>query len=253
MFFKITVAYDGTAFSGWQRQRGQRTVQQAVEDAWQAITGEAAAVTASGRTDAGVHAVGQVVGIESGTQLACSQLVMGLNAKLPDDVLVRRVEPAPDGFHATADARSKRYRYLIHNGRMPPLFDRQYVWHVPSPLDADRMHEASQRLVGTHDFACFQSVGSPRESTVRTIQALTVRRGNWTTGFGLNNDDQIAIEVTGDGFLYHMVRTIAGTLVRVGQGRRDGAWLDEVLAGGDRRAAGQTAPASGLMLMEVWY
>lgn len=253
MFFKITVAYDGTEFSGWQRQRGQRTVQQAVEEAWQAITAEAVAVTASGRTDAGVHAMGQVVGVESRTQLPCSQLAMGLNAKLPDDVLVRRVEPAPDGFHATADARSKRYRYLIHNARTPPLFDRRYVWHVPSPLDAGQMHEAGQRLVGMHDFACFQSVGSPRESTVRTIDAVTVERGNWATGYGIGGDDQVAIDVTGDGFLYHMVRAIAGTLVRVGQGRRNAEWLSEVLESCDRKQAGQTAPASGLMLMEVWY
>lgn len=259
-FFKLTVAYDGTAFSGWQRQPDQRTVQGVVEQAWHEITGESVSVTASGRTDAGVHAAGQVVGVESLSSLPASQLLRGLNAKLPDDVVVVAAESAPFGFHATSDARSKRYRYSIHNDRRPPLFERRYLWHVPKPLDAAAMHRAGQRLVGRHDFVSFETTGSPRESTVRTIFAVEVARGEG----GFPNEElnrgcldscatRVVIDVTGDGFLYNMVRAIVGTLVRVGHGSQNEEWISEVLSARDRRAAGQTAPPHGLTLMEVTY
>ena len=251
--FKLIVAYDGTEFSGWQRQRSQRTVQGAVEQAWCEITGEEVSVTASGRTDAGVHAVGQVVGVASDCPFSCQQIRSGLNAKLPDDVVVLCVENAPDGFHATNDAKSKHYRYLIHNDRRPPLFDRRYVWHVPGPLDVDAMHSAAQALLGRHDFASLQSAGSPRESTVRTIFDVSVDRAGPASLDQPWVDSRVSIDVVGDGFLYNMVRTIAGTLVRVGQGRRPEDWIEEVLGSRDRRAAGQTAPAQGLSLVSVEY
>ena len=173
--FKLTIGYDGTKFSGWQAQPNRRTVQGAVQDTWQKITGETVQVTASSRTDAGVHALGQVVGVSSATHLSAEQLHRALNALLPVDVIVRGVEVVPDGFHATYNAIGKRYRYRIYNARCRPLFERDTVWHVPQPLDIEAMQRAAQVLVGTHDFASFQSAGSERESTVRTISAIEVQ------------------------------------------------------------------------------
>ena len=264
-FFKLTLAYDGAEFSGWQAQPGRRTVQGELERAWQEITGETVRVTAAGRTDAGVHAAGQVVGVESATQLTPDSLLLALNAKLPDDAAVQRVEPAPEGFHATHDAKRKRYRYSIVNDRRRPVFLRRYAWHVPTPLDAAAMQCAGQLLVGSHDFASFQSVGSERESTVRTVFAVEVHRAS--VGEFLRNsrsavsekppydesNSLITIDVEGDGFLYNMVRAIAGTLVEVGRGRREPASMAVVVAACDRAAAGQTAPAHGLTLLWVAY
>ena len=245
--FKLTLAYDGTDFCGWQAQPGPRTVQGELEAAWKEITGELVRVTAASRTDSGVHALGQVVGIDSETALRPDELLGGINAKLPADVLLRNIEPAVDDFHATHDSTGKRYRYRIHNDRLRPLFDRGRVWHVPQPLDTDAMHTAGQAIVGTHDFAAFQAVGSPRESTVRTIHSLAVSRGEG------DEAAQVTIEVRGDGFLYNMVRIIAGSLVDVGAGRRDARFLAEALASCDRTQAGMTAPAQGLVLVEVEY
>jgi tRNA pseudouridine38-40 synthase len=245
-------------------------VQGELERAWREITGEAVRVTAAGRTDAGVHALGQVVGVESATQIGPAALVLALNAKLPEDVAVRGVEHAADGFHATTDARRKRYRYTIFNDYRRPVFSRRYAWHVPTPLDASAMRAAAQHLVGKHDFVSFQSAGSERESTVRTLFAAEVRsapgsaRGSShdVTSLWRNpraepgaeeHDALLAIEVEGDGFLYNMVRSIAGTLVEVGRGKRDPTWVADVLAACDRTQAGQTAPAHGLTMLWVAY
>lgn len=215
-----------------------------LETAWREITGEAIRLTASGRTDSGVHAEGQVAGVETTSAIACDKLVAALNAKLPQDVIVRSVDPAPDHFHATHDALQKTYRYQIHNSRVPPLFDRQLVWHVPTgELDVAAMQAASKSIVGRHDFACFESTGSARSTTVRTVIALTVTRCG----------ERVDIEVTGDGFLYNMVRSIAGTLVEVGRGAQPAEWVAQVLASRDRTQAGQTAPACGLVLARVNY
>jgi tRNA pseudouridine38-40 synthase len=249
--FKLTLAYDGAAFSGWQRQPDQRTVQGELERAWRDITGEEVRIVGASRTDAGVHAAGQVASVESSTALAPDVLLGGLNAKLPVDVAVRSVEPAPDGFHATHGARKKRYRYLIHNDRRRPIFARGYAWHVPTALDVAAMNAGAQNLVGTHDFASFQSVGSERESTVRTIFAASV--GTLATPTFEESAALVSVEVEGDGFLYNMVRSIAGTLVEVGRGRRPSEWVAEVVAARDRAAAGQTAPPQGLTLLWVAY
>ncbi len=249
--YKLTLAYDGTDFSGWQAQPGQRTVQGVLESAWEEITLEKVRVTATSRTDAGVHALGQVVGVETQSELPAERLLGGLNAKLPDDVIVQSVIAMPSGFHATHDAVGKRYRYQIHNSRLRPLLDRHLVWHIPQPLDVGAMHRGGQLLVGKHDFASFQSTGSPRDCTVRSISSLQVTRGASGQGGVDEKSPRIRIEVTGDGFLYNMVRNIVGTLVDVGAGRRSLEWISEVLAARDRQAAGQTAPPQGLMLMEV--
>lgn len=242
-WLKLTVAYDGTAYAGWQIQPSEPTVQAAVETAWHEITRERVRVMAAGRTDAGVHALGQVVGVATESALSVADLQRGLNAVLPEDVAVVAVEEAPENFHATYDAKRKTYRYQIHNGRTPDVFRRRYVWHYPQPLDDAKMHVAAQALVGTHDFTSFESAGSERPDAVRTLFAVDVtREGN-----------RITVEVTGDGFLYNMVRAIVGTLVEVGKGTRDEAWVADVLAARDRRAAGQTAPPHGLFLVQVTY
>lgn len=245
--YKLTLAYDGTEFSGWQAQPERRTVQGVLQSAWATITGEQPRMTATSRTDAGVHAEGQVVGISTESELPTERLLGGINAKLPDDVILRAVEFVNDSFHATHDAIGKRYRYRLHNSRLRPLFDRHLVWHMPQPLDVNAMREAGQLLVGKHDFASFQSTGSPRDCTVRTITAVDIGQG------GADEVEQIWIDVSGDGFLYNMVRNIVGTLVDVGTGRRKPEWISEVIAACDRRAAGQTAPPQGLMLMEVHF
>jgi tRNA pseudouridine38-40 synthase len=245
--FKLIIAYDGTSFYGWQFQPNRRTVQGAVQSAWRQITGEEVNVTASSRTDAGVHAQGQTLGIDTNTHLSAQQLFSALNATLPEDVIVKEVEEAAPGFHATRDAKGKRYRYSICNSRSRPLFERNYVWHVPKPLDVAAMNRAGQLLVGTHDFASFQSAGSERESTVRSITAIAARRAS------VDSESRIEIDVEGGGFLYKMVRIIAGSLVDVGAGRRDEKWLAHALAACDRREAGRTAPPQGLCLLKVFY
>jgi tRNA pseudouridine38-40 synthase len=260
-WFKITLAYDGAEFCGWQAQPQQRTVQGAFEQAWRDLTGEDLRVTVSGRTDAGVHAVGQVVGLESQSRLELDAIRRGLNRHLPLDVVVVRAERAPEGFHATTDAVRKRYRYLIYNDRRRPVFWRQRAWHVPVELDRQAMQAAADVLVGTHDFASFQTVGSPRQSTVRTLFAVDVLGGGAGEGrpdetlapWTWETDSLIAIDVTGDGFLYNMVRAIAGTLVRAGRRRLTPEGMGRLLERRERAAAGQTAPAYALTLMEVEY
>lgn len=245
-WLKLTVAYDGTNYAGWQFQPTQPTIQAAVADAWQAITGEQVNLTASGRTDAGVHALGQVVGLATQSELSAERLQRGLNAKLPDDILISSVEPAPEKFHATHDALRKLYRYQIYNSRVRPLFERRYRWHYPQSLDIAAMQQAATLLVGRHDFACFETAGSERSSTVRTLTRVQVEQG----GAG---GELVDIDVQGDGFLYNMVRGIVGTLVEVGREARPPDWIREVLASKDRRAAGPNAPAHGLMLVQVDY
>lgn len=246
-WLKLTVAYDGGAYAGWQIQPDKPTVQGALETAWHEITRETVRLTAAGRTDAGVHALGQVAGLATESSMPTAELQRGLNAVLPADVSVLAVEDARAGFHATHDAQGKTYRYQIHNGRTPSVFDRHWTWHHPQPLDAAAMHRAGQTLVGRHDFSSFESAGSERPDSVRTINELAVTRGTGTLA------DRVTVEVAGDGFLYNMVRAIVGTLVEVGKGARDVSWPAEVLAARDRRQAGPTVPPHGLFLVRVNY
>jgi tRNA pseudouridine38-40 synthase len=243
---KLTLAYDGTAYAGWQSQAKHRTLQETLEHAIQKIVREQLRVEASGRTDAGVHALGQVVSFNTESPLSADVLQRALNAELPRDIAVLEAVEAPLGFHARRDAHSKRYRYVIRDSRQSNVFERNYCWQLPRRLDDERLARAVVPLVGTHDFSSFETKGSPRASSVRTVYALDVLRDPVDA-------DRLWIEVEANGFLYNMVRSIVGTLIEVGRGVRDEIWPAEVLAAASRRAAGQTAPAQGLFLLWVKY
>jgi tRNA pseudouridine38-40 synthase len=245
---KLTIAYDGTAYAGWQSQRGGRTVQDALEATIEKITGQAVRVLASGRTDAGVHAMGQVVSFETGSRLPVEVLRRALNAELPRDMAVLDACEVRAGFHATHDAVRKRYRYVIHDGPVRDVFRRHYCWQYRGGrLDPDAMRRAAAALVGTHDFSSFETSGAPRKTSVRTVYEITVERGRG------GEQDLVFFEIEANGFLYNMVRAIVGTLVEVGRGVRPESWPAEVLAAADRRRAGRTAPPEGLFLVRVEY
>ena len=240
---KLLITYDGTDFSGWQRQPDRRTVQQVLEGAIGRLTGVEAPTNASGRTDAGVHALGQVVHFYTVSTHPTGVFVKALNAILPPDVRVKGAWDVPQSFHATLDARSKRYRYSIDNGPIADPFRLRTSYHVYLPIDVDAMNRAARALKGRHDFHSFETNWPNRTSSVRTIFDIEVTR------FG----DEVRVEVEADGFLYNMVRSIAGTLVQVGIGRWPEAKVLEALRAEDRREAGPTAPPQGLFLLRVRY
>jgi tRNA pseudouridine38-40 synthase len=254
---KLTISYDGTRLVGWQRQAEGDSVQALIEDALARFEGAPVVVHGAGRTDAGVHALGQVASAHVTFNHDADTMMRALNAQLPSDVRVLRVEEAAPGFHARFDARSKTYRYLIRNAPFVTPFERAYVWHVPQPLDHAAMQSAAGLLEGTHDFAAFQSIGSDTAGSVRTISASGIRRqaplANPLHPSGGGDADLLAYEVSGDGFLRHMVRTIVGTLVEVGRGWREPASIADILRTGRRDHAGPTAPPQGLFLVCVDY
>jgi tRNA pseudouridine38-40 synthase len=250
---KLTLAYDGTAYAGWQFQPGRLSVQEVLSRAIQAVTGVMVRPLASGRTDAGVHALQQVAGFRTECRLPADVLRRALNANLPRDVVVLSAEEVSAEFHPIRDVLHKRYRYLIHDGRERDVFRRAYCWQYGSPLDVDAMQRAAAPLVGKHDFASFQTTGAPRASTIRTIFSLALRRGgNDACDFAVDAN-LIIIDIEADGFLYNMVRANVGTLVEVGRGARGESWPEEVLHACDRRRAGPTAPPQGLFLASVTY
>ncbi len=244
---KLTVAYEGTDYVGWQVQPNGVTVQQRLEEAWHATTQEQIRVVASGRTDAGVHAIGQVCSVATNTKHDCNTLVRALNAHTPDDISVLEVLPAPAGFHAIRDATRKTYRYQIQHGPIrDPLRMRDH-WYCRKVLDINAIKAAAQHLVGELDFASFQAVGAERNSTIRNLSKLECQ------GISKHSFEYVYLELTSNGFLYNMVRNIVGTLVRVGQGSEPPEWVEEVLRAKDRSVAGPTAPAQGLILLNVEY
>jgi tRNA pseudouridine38-40 synthase len=263
--FKITLGYDGAEFVGWQRQASGVSIQALVEDALAEIDGKTVPVTGAGRTDAGVHALGQAASFTLDRAIDAETLVRALNNKLPETVRVLSAAEAPARFHARFAARSKTYRYRVWDHAVMPPFERQYAWHVVEPLDVDAMSEAARTLEGPHDFAAFQSAGSTTHSTEREVFRSRIARApaiasaigdaraatlppspNATAGC-------LVYDITGNGFLRYMVRTIVGSLVEIGRGHRSTDWLAEVLASRDRARAGPTAPAHGLFLVAVEY
>jgi tRNA pseudouridine38-40 synthase len=249
--FKITVAYDGTGFVGWQRQAAGTSIQGMLEDALRPLAGCDVAVAGAGRTDAGVHAIGQVASFAIERTVDTTTVVRALNARLPPEVRVIAAEEAPAGFHARFSARAKSYRYRIRNAEVDDPFDRRYAWHLPGPLDVDAMACAATLVEGEHDFAAFQAAGSDAASTVRRVvrSRIAVSDTDGCRGSGR----VITYDTSGAGYLRHMVRAIVGSLVDVGRGRRPADWIGELLTTRDRAMAGRTAPAHGLFLVSVDY
>jgi tRNA pseudouridine38-40 synthase len=242
--FKIVVAYDGGPFVGWQRQAEGPSIQGLIEDALADLEGGDVIVTGAGRTDAGVHAFAQVANFTLTRDIAPEVVVRSLNAKLPVEIRVRSADIVPSSFHARFDAKAKSYRYRLWNAEVLNPFERAYVWHVTTPLDVAVMTDAARLFEGRHDFAAFQAVGGAPGPTDRLITQSTLS----ASGEGL-----VTYDVTGDGFLRHMVRAIVGTLVEVGRGRQRPEWIRDVIASRDRARAGRTAPANGLFLVRVDY
>ncbi|MGB8295502.1 MAG: tRNA pseudouridine(38-40) synthase TruA [Polyangia bacterium] len=240
---RLIVEYDGTDFAGWQRQTGQRTVQQCLEEAFATMTGGPVCVRGAGRTDAGVHADGQVASVEIASRIPALGFMRGLNSNLPRDIAVLDVADMPAGFNARWDARGKIYRYLIWNHPVRSPRRARDSWHVFAPLDVHAMREAAALFCGEHDFRAFRAADCERRTTVRVLRRFDVHRDG-----GL-----IACEVQGTAFLKNMVRILVGTLVAVGQGKMPAATIRELLTHGDRTKAGMTAPACGLTLAKVIY
>ena len=246
--FKVVLAYDGTDFSGFQWQLNARSVQAELEAALAPIEGGKVPVAGAGRTDAGVHALGQVASFTLTNPIAADDLLPALNTRLPYDVRALAVEEVDPGFHARFSARSKAYRYRVSNTRVMSPFERRYAWHISRPIDLDAMREAAAELVGAHDFSAFQAKGGTTDSSVRTMS-----HSAWSEELLGGTDRMLTYDIAGSGFLKYMVRTIIGTLVEVGDGRRTPVSMRDLLAGKDRTAAGPTAPPHGLYLVRVDY
>jgi tRNA pseudouridine38-40 synthase len=241
---RLIVEYDGGAYCGWQRQSNGLAVQQVIEECLGKITGEKVRVTGSGRTDAGVHALKQVANFHTSSRLGERSLLLGINSLLPADIVVQEVCETSLSFHACFDAVSKVYLYRICNRPVRPVIERSHAWFIWEPLDRARMEEALPVFKGRHDFSSFCSTHTDSEDHVRTVLAIDLERG--PTGM-------IDITIEADGFLRYMVRTIVGTLVDCGRGKRSGKEVSAILAAKDRRQAGLTAPPQGLFLMDVKY
>ena len=242
--WRLLVEYDGTDFEGWQLQPGARTVQGAIEEAFARVAGRRVVVYGAGRTDAGVHAAGQVANARAETRLEPVVLRRALNASLPRDVAVRALSAARDAFDARRDARSKLYVYRIWNAETRSPLRERWSHALPAPLDLGAMRGAAAALLGTHDFASFRAAGGAGRTSVRTLTRLDLAG---------EAGGELRFEVEGDAFLRHMVRNLVGTLLEVGRGRRAVGWPAEVLAARDRRQGGPTAPARGLTLIRVDY
>lgn len=241
--FKLTIEYDGTDYAGWQRQADQPTIQAALEAALEQITQLPVPVIAAGRTDAGVHALGQVASFQSDKSLLPDEWTRALNGLLPPDIVIRSTECVTHDFHARYQAHSKLYEYRIRNRAERSALDRNRVWHIVKPLDVPSMREAATFLLGRHDYSSFQ--GSPTDTKDPICHLTRIQI--------LQDDTDVRIEVQADRFLKQMVRAIVGTLVEVGQAKRAPSSLKAILEARDRSAAGKTAPPHGLYLVTVFY
>lgn len=240
---KLVIHYDGTAYHGWARQPEHDTIQGQLETAIEKLTGMFVEVIGSSRTDAGVHALGQVAHVVlTDCPIPTENFQNALNNLLPDDIVIADVQEVPEDFDAISDTVQKRYKYFICTVPIRPVLVRNQ-WHRPGSLDVDKMAAAAKFLVGKHDFKSFASAADQRESSVRTITQCTIKQACGS----------IVISVQADGFLYNMVRNIVGTLVEIGRGRWEPDYIENILTAKDRNAAGPIAPACGLCLMEIFY
>lgn len=240
---KLIVEYDGSRYAGWQRQPDQPTIQEAFETAIQQLTQRTVSVIAAGRTDSGVHALGQVVSFRIDREWTPYEWTKGFNARLPQDIAVRSAVIMPDDFHARYSASGKLYEYRILNRPERPAVERAYLWHVHKPLDQEAMQQAAALLVGSHDFTSFEGTLTDNEDPICHLQQLSLTR----------QGDHILIHAYADRFLKHMVRAMVGTLVEVGHAKRTPQSLTDILAAKDRRVGGRTAPPQGLFLVRVDY
>ena len=241
---RLVFAYDGTRYHGWQRQKNELTIQAVIEERLQLMTQSPVKLLASGRTDAGVHALSQVCNFKTPSQIPIDTLKRGLNSLLPPDILVKEATVVPLEFHSRYRAKSKIYEYRILNRQNPDIFRRNVLWHIRFPINVEAMSECLSIIRGTHDFSAFKSSGSANTDPVRTILSACIES---------DEDGVLRIIVEGNGFLRHMVRNIVGTLVEAGTGRMDLKRFVEVLESGDRQMAGRKAPAQGLFLVAVKY
>jgi tRNA pseudouridine38-40 synthase len=241
---KLLIEYDGTNYLGWQVQPKGPTIQGILEEKLELLTGQPVQLIGSGRTDSGVHALGQVAHFRTQSRMDIPTIQRALNSLLPPDIVIQKVEEIDESFHARKHSKSKVYEYRILNRNLRSAFHRGYVWHIPQKLDLTEMKKATQGLVGEHDFSAFRTVGSPTRTTVRRVIQADWKRGR---------DGLIRFEIEANGFLKQMVRSIVGTLVEIGKGRMKAADLPKILNSKDRKEAGPTAPAQGLFLKKVKY
>lgn len=246
--YKLTISYDGTRYHGWQSQKHtDGTIQQKLEDLLSRFLGEEVELCGSGRTDAGVHAAAQIANFKTKKELSIDDLQQAFYDYLPQDIMVTEIVPVPERFHARLSAKAKWYRYTIYNSPKLNVFERQYVWHLPEQLNIAAMEQAAGYLKGEHDFISFCSNKRMKKSSVRRIFDIRFVTESVLAG------NRIHIDYYGDGFLYNMVRILTGTLVEVGQGKKQPLHMPDILTACNRQSAGMTAPPMGLKLMEVYY
>jgi tRNA pseudouridine38-40 synthase len=240
---KIIIEYDGTNYSGWQKQKNGISIQEVIENAASVVLKEKISLTGSSRTDAGVHAKGQVANFYSNSNIPSDKIPFAINSKLPHDIAVMSAQDVPHDFHSRYDSCGKLYSYTILNRKIPPVLMRNYISHCPYKLDFSLMEKASDAFVGTHDFSAFKSSGSSVKTAIRTVEFLKLEK----------NDDIIRFYIKANGFLYNMVRIIAGTLIDIGRGKIVLSDLSNIIESKNRNLSGKTAPASGLCLEKVFY
>lgn len=241
---KLTIEYDGKNFPGWQSQPGKVSIQTEIENAIKSITGEDVQIIASGRTDAGVHALGQVANFHTETNIPIKQIPYAINSKLTKSIVVKSAEEVDDRFHSRYNCKQKTYRYIINNSEFPSALNRYREFHMPYELNIEDMKKAIKHFEGEHDFAGFKSSGgSEKKTTIRNLTKCEL----------IEDGNRIIIELTGNGFLYNMVRIISGTIVDIGLGKINGDEIDEIIASKDRTKAGKTLPPHGLYLVKVEY
>ncbi len=240
---KLIIEYDGKKFGGWQKQPTKLNIQGEIEQAIKEITGETVELYASGRTDAGVHSFGQVANFKTNSDIEIEKIPYALNSKLKKSIVIKSAEEVDERFHARYNCKGKKYRYIINNSTHGSAIYRDLEYHFPQKLDINKMKEAIKYFEGEHDFKGFRSSGTSSKDSVRTIYKAELKQEN----------ERIIIELTGNGFMYNMVRIIAGTLVDVGLGKTNPEDIPEIIKSKDRKKAGKTLPAHGLYLVEVYY
>lgn len=242
--FKMILQYEGTRYQGWQRQESsENTIQGKLEALLSKMCGQRVEVQGSGRTDAGVHAAGQVANAHLETEKSAQEILLYMNSYLPEDIAVIAVEEVNERFHSRLNAKGKTYLYRVINSDLPHVFERKFTYRVEEKLDVAAMKKAAELLCGTHDFAAFTSAKKSKKSTVRTIEEIRIEE----------QKDEILFYFSGNGFLFHMVRILMGTLLEVGMGKREASEMPDILDSGKRERAGALVPSRGLTLLEVRY